>query len=165
MSFQLAKELILCRKLVPIWAIAFTALCLTGKGSAAEKDGPQLLVPAYFYPAGAGLKAWDALLDSASKTPLVAIVNPASGPGKKVDANYMAIFTKAKKSKAIPIGYVPLGYAKRSTDEIKADVDRWLEFYPGVRGIFFDEQPSGAEHVRFAREVFAHARTKIKDAL
>ena len=31
--------------------------------------------------------------------------------------------------------------------EIEADIDRWVQFYPDIQGIFLDAQASGAEHV------------------
>ncbi len=125
----------------------------------------RILVPAYFYPSEGGLTAWKELLASASDTPIVAIVNPASGPGHRVDPNYEEVFRLARSSKAILIGYVTLGYAKRPAAEVNAEVDRWVKFYPGIQGIFFDEQPSGAEHAAFAGECFAHAAAKIEQAL
>jgi hypothetical protein len=123
----------------------------------------RLLVPAYFYPAGAGLAEWKRLIASASTStaPVVAIVNPASGPGERADDNYRTVFRLAKGSRLTTIGYVTLGYGKRSASSVKAEVDRWLALYPGVQGIFFDEQPSGPELAPFARECFAHARAKF----
>jgi hypothetical protein len=59
------------------------------------------------------------------------------------------------------LGYVTLSYAQRPISAIKADIDSWLHFYPDVQGIFFDEQPSQAEHVAFAAECFAYARQRI----
>ncbi len=128
------------------------------------KHSVQVLVPAYFYPAGAGLKAWETLLDSGKKAPIIAIVNPASGPGKQVDPNYMKIMERAKTSKVTLVGYVTLGYAKRPAADVKAEVDTWLRFYPGIQGIFFDEQPSSADQVAFANECFTYARDKFKKA-
>jgi hypothetical protein len=60
---------------------------------------------------------------------------------------------------------VPLGYGKRTIAAVRADVDRWVESYPGVREIFFDEQPSTEELVAFALNAFAYAQTKIKEAV
>lgn len=125
----------------------------------------RLLVPAYFYPAGDGLKTWTTLLDSAAKAPTVAIVNPDSGPGKAVDPNYAALFRLARRSKATLIGYVTLSYGKRPMSAVKADVDSWLYFYPDVGGIFFDEQPSTPELAGFAVEAFAYARSKVARAV
>ena len=105
----------------------------------------RLLVPAYFYPAGKGEKEWERLLAAPEEAGVVAIVNPASGPGRRVDANYTKVLEQAKKSKVTLIGYVSTSYGKRKTEEVKGDVDQWVRFYPGIQGIFFDEQASGTE--------------------
>ncbi len=44
-----------------------------------------LWVPAYYYPNGPGLREWDRLIAAARLVPIVAIANPASGPGDHVD--------------------------------------------------------------------------------
>lgn len=125
----------------------------------------RLLAPAYFYPAGEGLKSWEKLIASAAKAPVVAIVNPDSGPGKRRDPRYAELFVRAKNSPITLIGYVTLSYAERPLSAVKADIDSWLHFYPGVQGIFFDEQPSQAEHAHFAEEAFAYARHQIKQGV
>src|SRR5262245_57939330 len=71
----------------------------------------RLLVPAYFYPAGEGLKDWERLLAAAGRAPLVAVVNPASGPGKAADPNYVKLLERAAKTKITLIGYVSTSYA------------------------------------------------------
>jgi Spherulation-specific family 4 len=142
-----------------IWMIAL-GLAFVG-ARPVEKTTVRLLVPAYFYPAGEGLKDWDRLIASADRTPIVAIVNPASGPGKRVDENYTKVFSKAQRTKAVLIGYVTLGYAKRPASAVKAEVDRWLELYPGTQGIFFDEQPSQAIDAATVGECIAYARGKL----
>ena len=57
----------------------------------------RLLVPAYFYPAGDGLRHWDRLLAAPAECGAVAIVNPASGPGEKPDPNYRQICERASR--------------------------------------------------------------------
>jgi hypothetical protein len=137
--------------------------------SAYSQDRPaqpvRLLVPAYFYPSGDGLKGWKRLLDAAAKTPIAAIVNPDSGPGKRQDASYKELFRLAKGSKITLVGYVTLSYGQRPLSAVKADVDSWLFFYPDIQGIFFDEQPSQAELAPFALESFTYARTKLGGGL
>jgi spherulation-specific family 4 protein len=142
---------------------------LTASGAIADESAAQprlrILVPAYFYPSREGLTAWKELLASANDTPIVAIVNPASGPGRRVDSNYEEVFRLARSSNVTLIGYVTLSYAKRPATEVKAEIDTWVKYYPGIQGIFFDEQPSAAEHAAFAGECFAHAASKIDKAL
>ncbi|MBC8114476.1 MAG: spherulation-specific family 4 protein [Candidatus Saccharimonas sp.] len=124
----------------------------------------KVLVPAYFYPGGEGLQKWRTLIASAAQAPIVAIANPDSGPGKKIDENYREVFKLAKGSKITLIGYVTLSYAQRPVSAVKGDIDSWVHFHPEVQGIFFDEQPSEAEHAPFALECFDHARKTIRNA-
>jgi hypothetical protein len=130
------------------------------KGGRPAKAAPRLrlLVPAYFYPGGQGLKHWDRLLAAAANIPIVAVVNPASGPGKKADPNYRKIFARAKKTQITLIGYVATSYGKRPLKDVKAEVDQWTRFYPGIRGIFFDEQPSGADRVNYMAALYKYVR-------
>jgi len=131
----------------------------------AANPSVRLIVPAYFYPGGRGLDAWRQLIDAAPSTPICAIANPDSGPGKRVDENYVQLFRLAKNSKLTLLGYVTLSYGKRPLSAVRADIDSWLYFYPDVRGIFFDEQPSQEELAPFAIDSFAYARAKINGAL
>ena len=137
------------------------AFVTSAAGQPPAAPATKLLVPAYFYPAGDGLATWKTLLDAAKKLPVVAIVNPASGPGKAADPNYAELFEIARPSPATLIGYVTLGYAKRPLADVKAEVDAWVKLYPDIKGIFFDEQPSGGDGVAFARAAFAHGRAAI----
>ncbi len=116
------------------------------------------LVPAYFYPEGAGEKEWDRLIATGQRTELVVIVNPASGPGRRVNPRYTAIFERLATTRIVPIGYVTTSYGRRPTAEVKAEVDRWLHFYPDIQGIFFDEQASDAAHVEAQAELYQYVK-------
>jgi serine/threonine protein kinase len=118
----------------------------------------RLLVPAYFYPAGEGLAQWDKLLETPDPAAVVIIVNTASGPGKASDPNYVRIIGIAQQKGFTVIGYVSTRYGARPPQEAKEDVDRWILFYPGVRGIFFDEQASSPDHIRYYTELYQYAR-------
>ena len=122
----------------------------------------RLLVPAYFYPAGKGAKEWERLLAAPEEAGVVAIVNPANGPGKRIDANYAKVLEQAKKTKVTLIGYVSTSYGKRKTEEVQADVDQWVRFYPGIQGIFFDEQASGTEQLEQLASLYEHVRKTHK---
>jgi hypothetical protein len=131
--------------------------------SAAAQAEPEprlrLLVPAYFYPAGEGLKHWDRLLAAAAQVPIVAIVNPASGPGEKADPAYTKLLDRAKRQAGLTlVGYVSTAYGKRPAATVKADVDRWLSLYPQIQGIFFDEQASAAGEVDYYASLYTYVR-------
>jgi len=139
-----------------IAALLFAAGSVSYQAAPPPASRPTVLVPAYFYPTGSGLEDWERLINSSRKTSIVAIVNPASGPGKEADSNYSGIFSRAKGEPITLIGYVTTSYCKRPIEEVKADVDRWLKIYPQIQGIFFDEQASGAEFVEYQSALFTY---------
>jgi hypothetical protein len=148
---------------IPAGRAVFLLLLLSGASPAAEPEpAPRLrvLAPAYFYPAEGELKHWDRLLESPIRADLVVIVNPASGPGDKEDANYTKIVGRARKAELTLVGYVSTKYGKRPAADVKADVDRWLRLYPGIQGIFFDEQNSGADFVDYQADLYDYVRKK-----
>jgi hypothetical protein len=67
------------------------------------------------------------------------ILNPASGPGSEVDANYTKAIDRLRGAGCVVLGYVPTSYAKRAVADVQSDIDLWLKLYPRIQGIFFDE--------------------------
>ena len=140
---------------------------IAGTGYTAEPEAPRLrlLVPAYFYPAGDGWKEWERLFDSPARPALAVIVNPASGPGAQADPNYLKVLDRAKKADLLLLGYVTTSYGKRTAEDVKADVDRWLHLYPGIQGIFFDEQASAADKLEYQTALYDYVRREKKRSL
>ncbi len=132
--------------------------CLAGLPDSARSsdDGnrhrPRLLVPAYFYPAGPGLKAWNQLAKDARTTSLEAILNPASGPGEKRDPTYVKVVGDFRKAGGKLLAYVPTGYGKRDVAEVERDVRTYLKFYE-VDGVFLDEMAGTKEFLPYYREI------------
>lgn len=135
---------------------------------AKAKPRLQILVPAYFYPGKPGKgetfdgeKEWDRLFVASNSAPVIAIVNPGNGPGKGRDANYYNLFEKAKTYKKITlIGYVHTTAGTRPIAEVEADVDLWLKLYPGIQGIFVDEQATAAGKVGYYTDLYKYIRSK-----
>jgi len=130
---------------------------------AQERTG--LLVPMYVYPADIHTnRVYNRLIDLKRRyetVPFWVIVNPASGPGKQVDANYTKAIDRLLGAGCVVLGYVSTSYGKRPAPEVQADIDRWLKMYPRTQGIFFDEMiyedtEAAAKHQaslsRYARE-------------
>ena len=109
----------------------------------------QLIVPAYFYPSGPGMKAWQRLMDASSKVPIVVIANPSSGPGDLLDQEYAAVIDVASDKELRVIGYVNTEYGKKPMKDAKNEIDRWVYFYPSVAGFFFDQQSADAHDVGY----------------
>src|SRR5262245_25171375 len=150
-------------RLVMSLAAVLMAADVVADEPAEKLPAVRLLVPAYFYPAGKGDEEWDKLIAAAHRVPIVAIVNPASGPGKLADPNYEKLLARAKEAKRLTlIGYVTTSYAKRPAEDVQADVDQWLKLYPAIQGIFFDEQASGAEQVQYQTRLYEHVRKTRK---
>ncbi len=146
-----------------VWATALGSAVAQPEAS----PGWGILVPAYFYPAGAGLRQWEQLLEAAKRhpeVPIAAVVNPASGPGERPDPNYQNLVRRLHR-RVVLLGYVATGYGQRASQQVRRDVDRWLEFYPGIRGFFFDEQSRQLEHLERYACWANYARARLPGAL
>ena len=108
---------------------------------AQERTG--LLIPMYVYPANIHTNAtYNRLMDLKRRhetVPMWVILNPASGPGEKTDANYTKAIDRLIGSGCMVLGYVSTRYAKRPEADVRKDIDRWRTLYPRVQGLFFDE--------------------------
>src|SRR5436190_7069951 len=108
---------------------------------AQERTG--LLVPLYVYPADIHTnRVYNRLIDIKRRyatVPFWVIVNPASGPGNAIDANYTKAIDRLQGAGCVVLGYVTTSYGKRPAADVHADIDRWLKMYPRTQGIFFDE--------------------------
>lgn len=108
---------------------------------AQERTG--VLVPLYQYPANIHTnESFNRLIDVKRRyetVPIWVILNPASGPGKRVDANYTKAIDRLQGAGCVVLGYVSTNYAKRPKTDVEMEVMTWLKLYPRTQGIFFDE--------------------------
>jgi hypothetical protein len=121
----------------------------------------RVLVPAYFYPGGPGREEWDRLIAAADRVSVVAIANPATGPGQQLDPNYRDVIDRAVGAGVKVLGYVNTDYGRLSREAVEADVGRWVQLYPKIQGIFFDLQPSSAEHL----DLYLALRKVVRDRI
>lgn len=129
---------------------------------AQERTG--LLVPLYVYPADIHTnKVYNRLIDLKRRyetVPMWVILNPASGPGKEIDANYTKAIDRLQGAGCVVLGYVSTSYGKRSAPDVQAEIAAWLKMYPRTQGIFFDEMiyedtAAGAKY-QAALNTYAH---------
>ncbi|MFW5827044.1 MAG: spherulation-specific family 4 protein [Alkalispirochaeta sp.] len=109
-----------------------------------EPTTPGVVVPLYVYPAGDGLRAWDAVATAARQSPdvpVIAVVNPDNGPGRSADSNYRSVVAELGEAGAEPAAYVALGFGHRPAREVRSDLRRWRRLYPSITAVFFDEVP------------------------
>jgi hypothetical protein len=116
-----------------------------------------IVVPAYFYPGS----LWGSMNWAASRVPLVAIVNPNSGPDTTQDPEYVAAVNSLRAAGGKAIGYVSTSYTTRATNAVKTDIDRYFSFY-AVDGIFLDEltNDSNTNHLNYYSALYQYIRTK-----
>lgn len=119
---------------------------LTGDSSKFTDGRNGILLPFYVYPnnpySDAVVAALLALIRTYHTVPVVVVINPSSGPGAgPADGNYTAFIRVLEAAGAKTVGYVSTAYATRAEADVLADIDLWLSLYPGISGIFLDEQP------------------------
>ncbi|MET0401173.1 MAG: spherulation-specific family 4 protein [Cystobacter sp.] len=116
------------------------------------------IVPLYIYPAPG---AWAPLIEGKlahPTVPVLAIVNPASGPGTVVDPAYASSIRALDDAGITVLGYVHALYSQREAALVREDIRRYRAFYPETRGIFIDEMANTQGGEDYYRALDAHAR-------
>jgi hypothetical protein len=134
------------------------ALAGTNMQAADAATAAGIMVPLYTYPGG----TWDKVAETKNDhpdVPIVAIVNPASGPGGSIDSNYASGIDELKDAGVIVLGYVSTAYTGRSLTAVKGDIDKWDSWY-NVEGIFFDEQTNWAGGESYYTQAGDYAESK-----
>ena len=124
-----------------------------------------LLVPAYFYPAGTGLTDWNRLTSASSLVSLTAIMNPGNGPGTIADPNYVAAVSNVRNAGGSVAGYVYTSYAARSLATVEADIASYASFNYNINGIFVDEMANAptAANLGYYASLYAYIKTTHPD--
>ena len=103
----------------------------------ASGTGPTgVIVPLYVYPG----PLWDDLIEiknDNTAVPIVAVINPDSGPGSSKDPNYVAAIQELKAAGIIVLGYTWTDYGNRSGVAVRSEISKYKNWY-AVDGIFFD---------------------------
>lgn len=157
-------------------ALALVSASPAPQSSARAASHPQLaptlvrpplcvLVPAYFYPVPGS--PWGRLDAAAAANPqrILAIGDPANGPGLAIDPSYTAAFQSFRASGGTLLGYVYTSYGARPLATVLADVDLWFSMY-SADGIFVDEMDNtpGA-HESYYRAIYVHVQAQRAHSL
>jgi hypothetical protein len=118
------------------------------------------IVPLYTPPGHPSWAAIEAAQRGHPRVPVIAIVNPANGPGAVQQSAYTTGIAGLVGAGIRVIGYVATGYAARADTAVRADVDRWRSYYPAVTGIFFDEQSNKAGDEGYYRTLSQYAKSQ-----
>jgi Spherulation-specific family 4 len=90
--------------------------------------------------------------------PVLAVVNPANGPGAAPSADYAAGIARLTAAGVKVIGYVHTLWGARPAAELQSEMGEWQSWYPGVSGIFFDEMANAAGHESYYAGLTAFAK-------
>jgi hypothetical protein len=135
-----------------------------GSGGAAGSGGARAstgtMVPLYTYPSDSSWTAIVAAKEAHPTVPVIAVFNPNSGPGASVDATYVTATNDLKNAGIVVLGYVPTGYAARDANEVKAEIDDYVAWYPATTGIFFDEQSNEPGFESYYSDLDTYVKSK-----
>ncbi len=118
-----------------------------------------IMVPAYFSPSSGGY--WSALDAAAVRVPLVAIMNPANGPGSFQQPAYVQALASLHQAGGKISGYVHTSYGARPLAEVETDIDLYLAFY-AVDGFLVDEMTNDADtnHLNYYATLYLYIKSK-----
>ncbi len=118
-------------------AVALGLLSTQGIAHAASTS-VGIAIPLYTYPTDS---SWTAVINAKqayANVPVIAVINPASGPGSAQDSNYVQGIHNLQAAGVRVLGYVDTAYSADSLTSVEANVNLYKSWY-GVNGIFFDD--------------------------
>jgi len=111
-----------------------------------------LILPLYFY----DMDKWNKIININNDE--IVIINPLNGPGEAKDNNYKNLINSLVKNKKVPIGYIFTNYGKKDINDIKNQINRWINLYPKIKGFFFDEVKNG--NFNYYKEIYDFIKNK-----
>jgi hypothetical protein len=149
------KSRIAVTALAAIAAASILAGSLPAVTEAHADGGNGLVIPMYGWDAGFK-DVVEAKKDNRG-TEMIVVINPANGPGGSKESHWSEVVEELQDEDIQVVGYVSTAYAGRSDGEVKAEIERYAEWY-GLDGIFFDEvSPSAAGYYE---ELYEHVKDK-----
>lgn len=94
------------------------------------------------------------------------IINPNSGAGTTVNSDYSRLVSENERVGIRSLGYIRTMHGNRTLEDIKGEIDRYMDFYPGVAGFYFDEVSGSSDaHVALMKAAYEYAKAKNANAL
>jgi hypothetical protein len=90
--------------------------------------------------------------------PWIGVVNPHNGPGDQREDIYSHYISVMQDCHISVLGYVSTFWGAVPLDTVKADIDRYREFY-GIDGIFLDEMSNLRDNVQYYKDITAYAKS------
>jgi hypothetical protein len=134
------KKLYISITAILILTLSISTLSISRQTYAAPAVHSGVVIPLYVYPDS----TWTTIATTAKanpNVPIIAVINPNSGPGLSYDPTYLASVQNLQSSGVTILGYVATGYATSSyssTSNMESQILQYKTWYH-VNGIFFDE--------------------------
>ena len=94
------------------------------------------------------------------------IIDPNSGAGTTVNGDYVRLIGENERVGIRSLGYLRTMHGERKLEDIKAEIDRYMDFYPGITGFYFDEVSASSDaHVALMKDVYEYVKAKNANAL
>jgi hypothetical protein len=120
-----------------------------------------VFVALYMYPGSTGSVHWQKVIDEKNEHPSVPMVvafNPSSGPGTSRNSVIATWVDRLQDAGIIAIGYVYDDYGTRSLSALKADADKYKNWY-NADGLFVDEFTNRVGYETHYSDLTAYAKT------
>lgn len=145
--------------------IALTTAALVGAAlfaSSTQSTIPaRMLFPLYIAPGTNGAN-WNPVIAANTYGNIDVILNPSNGPGSAKQTNYVNGIARLKAANVGIYGYVHSTYGDRSIVDVKADIDKWVNWYAPITGIFVDEAEyrAGQGDEGYYAELYAYIKER-----
>ena len=153
-------------KKIVLMAVVLVGICAFAVYMKKKLEKKQSVVlAAYSYPS-ADSDYWKAVIKEGGKNIPYVIINPNSGPGDKIDSNYVKQLKENMKAGIKNIAYIRTNYQKRPLAEVLADVDKYYKLYSkdNLSGFFFDEVGvDDANQPAYMKAVYEYVKRKGKE--
>jgi len=97
-----------------------------------------VIIPLYIYPTDASWSNIVSVKKANPTVPIIAVINPNSGPGISQDINYVNGIASLRAAGVVVLGYVATNYGNTSTATVEDQINSYHSWYT-INGIFFDE--------------------------
>jgi hypothetical protein len=137
--------------------LALTAIPSIYHPAHAATSSTGVIVPLYGYPGS----SWTGLIrdhEAYPTVPVVAVVNPASGPGWGVDSNFLSGIKSLQSAGISVLGYVASGYTGVALSSAEAQVQDYVSWY-GVNGVYVDQMSNVAGSEWYYSDLTSYAHS------
>ncbi|HSB57648.1 MAG TPA: spherulation-specific family 4 protein, partial [Nitrosopumilaceae archaeon] len=117
-----------------------------------------IMIPLYSYPTSTAWSNVIAAKNAHPSVPIVAIINPNSGPGTSQNQAFVTGIQKLKDAGIIVLGYIPTKYAVRSSASVMHDIDSYKSWY-AVDGVKFDEMTNTVGYETYYSNLSDYAKS------